>query len=562
MSAESKRSDVAPDAKAPTRETLDEAWQMGCSGRSTLALEVALAVHQASGHPDDSHVRARSAQDIAWYCFQLGKSEMGLDYANEAVVIWRHLAEPACEAQALSIQAWLHMELGQLEEAVALAAEALDLADQCGDLRSRSLAINVTGVIFWMSRQPPLAIDYCGRAVALARAAADRNFECWWLINLGGSQAEAAYMAQESGDRAGFETAIASAIEVTRRAVGLARALDDAWAERLCLANLAEYYNAAEDFVSAEQFLAHYRGIANEDDMRGEGQYLDILGRTLISLRRPEEALVPLQRAHLLATRSGNVETLMFACLYLSRAHEHLGAFEPALDFHKRYHSLHQQFTAERTQRNARLADIRYETKKLRMLLDTEAGRAAEIARSFAVLQQQTTMLTEAANTDPLTGLGNRRRLEAAMDAIDASGEGYMLAVLDVDHFKAINDQFSHLVGDRVLIALGALIKGTLRSPDLAVRFGGEEFVVLMAGVTLAQARKACERIRLTIARHDWSSVAAGLSVTVSIGVALSSEGGVSHEILEIADRNLYRAKQAGRNRVMATARTGGSSDH
>lgn len=547
--------------RASDMQALDRAWQMGCTGRSTLALEIAHGVHSASVQRNDPHVQARSAYEISWYCFQLGKSEMGLDYAEQAVTIWRHLDQPAFEAQALSIQAWLNMELGQLEEAVALAAEALDIADQSGDLRARSLAINVTGVIFWLSRQPPLAIDYCGRAVALAQEARDRSFECWWLINLGGAQSEAAYMALEAGDRAAFDAAIGPAIEVTHRANDLARSLGDTWAERLCLGNLAEYCNAAEDFLSAEQFLARYRDIANEDDLRGEGHYLDILGRTLISLRRYEEALVPLQHAHVLATGSGNVETLMFACLYLSRAHEHLGAFEPALDFHKRYHSLHQQFTAERTQRNARLADIRYETKKLRMLLDTEAGRTAEIARSFAALQQQTTILTEAANTDPLTGLGNRRRLEAAMDAVEASGEGYMLAVLDVDHFKAINDKLSHIVGDRVLIALGALIRGALRAPDLAVRFGGEEFVLLMTGVTVGQAKKTCERIRLTIARHDWSPVASGLSVTVSIGIALSSEGGIPHEILEIADRNLYRAKQAGRNRVVLSPRAGSSSN-
>ncbi len=548
--AESKNSDISANIHA-----LDEAWQLGCSGRSSGALEISLSVHELSLQRGNSPETARSAQDTAWYCFQLGKPEMGLRYVAQAVAIWHDLDQPAFEAQALSIQAWLHLELGQLEEAVALAAEALDIADQSGDPRTRSLAINVTGVIFWMSRQPPLAIDYCGRAVALAREAGDASFECWWLINLGGSHAEAAYLALDAGDRASFDAAMGPAIDVTRSAYALAQSLGDGWAERLCLGNLAEYFNAAEDFIGAEQFLARFRAITSEDDARGEGHYLDILGRTLVSLKRYEEALVPLQHAHALASINGNVETLMFACLYLSKAHEHLRAFEPALDFHKRYHSLHQQFTAERAQRNARLADIRYETKKLRMLLDTEAVRTAEIARSFEALQQQTTLLTEAANTDPLTGLGNRRRLEAVLDAVDAAGEGYALAVLDVDHFKAINDTHSHIIGDRVLIGLGGLIKGSLRGVDLAVRFGGEEFVVLMAGVTCSQAKRACERMRLKVARHDWSAVAAGLTVTVSIGIGVSVEGHDARDILEIADRNLYRAKQGGRNRVIVSPR-------
>lgn len=548
MLAASTKFDAEADIQA-----LDEAWRLGCTGQSSLALNIALSVHDVSVSRDDPFVAARSAQDCAWYSFQLGKAETGLVYAERAALAWHRLGRPALEAQALSIHAWLHLELGHLEEAVALAAEALDIADQSGDLRSRSLAINVTGVIFWQSRQAPLAIDYCGRAVALAQEAGDTNFECWWLINLGGSHSEAAYLALEAGDRASFDAAIGPAIDATRTAYSLAQSLGDGWAERLCLSNLAEYFNAAEDFIGAEQFLARFRLIANADDTRGEGHYLDILGRTLISLKRYEDALVPLQQAHALATRNSNVETLMFACLYLSKAHEELGAFQPALDYHKRYHKLHQQFTAERTQRNARLVDIRYETKKLRALLDNEAGRSAEIARSFEVLQQQATMLTEAANTDPLTGLGNRRRLEAVLDTVDGSGEAYALAILDVDHFKAVNDSYSHIIGDRVLTTLGGLIQMSARGSDLAVRFGGEEFVVLMPGATVAQAKKACERIRLKVARHDWSLVAAGLIVTVSIGIALSCEGSDATTILEIADRNLYRAKQTGRNRVVAS---------
>ncbi|MBP1880251.1 tetratricopeptide repeat-containing diguanylate cyclase [Agrobacterium rubi] len=530
---------------------LDEAWHFACTGLSIQALSIAGSVLASAEQRGDQYLIARSSQQSAWCCFQLGKAELGLDYAEKAVALWRQLEEPAFEAQALSIRAWLHLELGSLESAIEFAAEALNIADQSSDLRSRSLAINVIGVIFWMTRQPSQAIDYCGRAVELAREACDLSFECWWLINLGGAHSEAAYLASETEDRKSTETSMKAAIETTKQAHAIAQSLKDAWAERLCLGNLAEYSNALDEFVIAEEYLAQYRAVPGNDDARSNGHYLDILGRTLISLKRYEEALVPLKQAHALAKENTNIETLMNACLYLSKAHEHLGAFEPALHFYKRYHSLHQQFTAERTQQNARMVEIHYETKKLKTSLDTEAESSAQMARSLAALQQQTNILTEAANTDPLTGLANRRRLEAILNDVDISRSPYALAMLDVDHFKKINDTFSHITGDRVLVQIGSLIKMSIRQQDLAVRFGGEEFVILMPGATMAQAKRACERIRVKIARHDWSRIAGELSVTVSIGLAVSKDAENPEAVLEDADHHLYCAKQSGRNKVV-----------
>ncbi|BCH67426.1 GGDEF domain-containing protein (plasmid) [Agrobacterium vitis] len=529
---------------------LDEAWDLACKGRSVRAFSLANSVLASAEQRGDQGLIAGSSQQCAWYCFQLGETETGLVYVEKAISLWKSLEEPVLEAQALSIGAWLHLELGNLEQAVEFAAEALNIADQSRNLRSRSLAINVIGVIFWMTRQPSLAVDYCSRAVELAREAYDLTFECWWLINLGGAHAEDAYLAQEA-DNQKFETSISSAIDITKQALSLAQSLKDAWAERLCIANLAEYFNAVEAFSAAEMLLERYRDIPGDDYVRGEGHYLVTLGSTLVSLKRYEEALVPLEQAHLLAGENFNLETLMHACLSLSKAHEYLGAFESALDFHKKYHKLHQQFTAERIQQNARMAEIRYETKKLKAMLDTEAERSAEIARSLEALQQQTSVLTEAANTDPLTGLSNRRHLETIISDINTQSASYALAILDVDHFKKINDTFSHIIGDRVLVQIGALVKIVVRETDLAVRFGGEEFVILMTDLTPAHAERVSERLRMTITNFDWSEIADGLNVSVSIGVAMSDDAVDAEAVLQLADRRLYWAKQTGRNRVV-----------
>ncbi|WFS00563.1 GGDEF domain-containing protein [Rhizobium tumorigenes] len=537
-----------PDAE---QMALDEAWALGCTGRCSTALSMSKSILYAAEAAGHQRLIARSCQDSAWYCFQLGEAQDGIEYAQRAAALWKGLGSPAFEAQALSIKAWLNLELGNLEKAIELAAEARNIADLSADLRSRSLAINVIGVIFWMTRQTPMAIYYCGRAVELAREAGDLTFEGWWLINLGGSHAEAAYLAQENGDDAAAAISMNAAIEITRQACELARKLKDIWAERLCLTNLAEYSNGSDNFVAAEAYLAQYREIPGEVDARGRGQYLVNLGRTLVSLEQYEAALIPLRQAYSVARTTNNVETKMLSCLYLSKAHEHVGSYDLALEFHKLYHGLNQQFSAERTRQNARMAEIRYETKKLRTLLDNEVERFAEVARSLEVLQERTHLLAVAADTDALTGLSNRRRLESVFLDMATSQQRYALAMIDIDHFKMVNDAFSHIVGDKVLAQVGALIKSLTREGDLAVRFGGEEFVILLTDTTLLRAKSACQRLRVAIADYDWSQIATGLQVTISIGLAISTDTSEPKTLLQVADGYLYRAKQTGRNRVV-----------
>jgi diguanylate cyclase (GGDEF)-like protein len=122
---------------------------------------------------------------------------------------------------------------------------------------------------------------------------------------------------------------------------------------------------------------------------------------------------------------------------------------------------------------------------------------------------------------------------------------GHTIALIDVDHFKRVNDQHSHQVGDQVLRELAALLRAACRAGDIAARYGGEEFAVLFTDVAEAEALEAAERIRRLVEDFAWATVAAGLNVTVSIGVASGPD------LLALADRRLYQAKDAGRNRVV-----------
>jgi two-component system cell cycle response regulator len=167
----------------------------------------------------------------------------------------------------------------------------------------------------------------------------------------------------------------------------------------------------------------------------------------------------------------------------------------------------------------------------------------------------------ELAVTDQLTGLHNRRymtgQLEALMRRAAHGGEPVSLLVIDIDHFKKINDGFGHDVGDEVLREFAVRLASNVRAIDLPVRYGGEEFVIVMPDTQLIDARRIAERIRLHVAGSPFRVMNGKelLTVTISIGVATSQSGEERPQsLLKRADEAVYEAKSTGRNKVIAHA--------
>ena len=156
--------------------------------------------------------------------------------------------------------------------------------------------------------------------------------------------------------------------------------------------------------------------------------------------------------------------------------------------------------------------------------------------------------LHSAAQTDPLTGLGNRRGLEAAMKTLEAIERPFAMVALDIDFFKRINDLHGHDAGDRVLVGLAGLMRSQARQDDGLFRLGGEEFLMVLPETDAAGAAGIAERLR---AATEGARVLGDEIVTLSAGVAVW-DGGDVESTLKTADQALYRAKQGGRNRVVS----------
>jgi len=192
---------------------------------------------------------------------------------------------------------------------------------------------------------------------------------------------------------------------------------------------------------------------------------------------------------------------------------------------------------------NSRLVD---ELQKANALLHTQLSE----------IQALENELREQAIRDPLTGLFNRRYLQVTLDReiarVHRASQPVGIIIMDIDRFKLINDSHGHKAGDLVLEALGELLKHNIRQEDIACRYGGEEFVVVMPGASLHTAHERAEIIRakidaLQVGYDSWK-----LRITVSVGVAAYPQHGATGEdVLIRADRALYHAKQEGRNRVV-----------
>jgi diguanylate cyclase (GGDEF)-like protein len=166
--------------------------------------------------------------------------------------------------------------------------------------------------------------------------------------------------------------------------------------------------------------------------------------------------------------------------------------------------------------------------------------------------------LESQANTDALTGLLNRRRIMAVIEQeilrARRYGHGLTLCMIDIDHFKAVNDSHGHVAGDRALVAIAGVLSTTLRTTDAIARFGGEEFVLLLTETQPEMARELVERLRVAIAATPLhSDDGKQFSVTISAGIAGHIQGVEDDSIntlLARADQALYKAKSSGRNRV------------
>jgi diguanylate cyclase (GGDEF)-like protein len=190
------------------------------------------------------------------------------------------------------------------------------------------------------------------------------------------------------------------------------------------------------------------------------------------------------------------------------------------------------------------------------LLVSVAASETRErLAESRRKLTDTLDQVQRLASRDELTRALNRRALVAALERersrAERSGTPFCIAMIDLDHFKVVNDSYGHAAGDAVLRAVADTVHDTMRMTDVFGRYGGEEFLLILVGTPPQTALEAVERVRLAVAARDWRSIVPDARVTMSAGIAGFRKGESVEQLLHRADQALYQAKKTGRNRTI-----------
>ncbi|WP_341889226.1 diguanylate cyclase [Variovorax sp. YR752] len=488
--------------------------------------------------------RAGAQYCMARWHYIRGELDIAIGLAADVCTTAADADAPIWLARARTLQARCLNAVGESPSALdltLLAMQGLATAepDSDGLDEARQAATIALGVIHLDLGDLPAAMQWCERAVELARPLQNQAAYGAAVDTVACVHSAMAARARDAGDAALAEQHERIAIARSTEAVQVAHRIGHVDYESSALLNLAESLTLVGEPTQALTLLQDWARQHPELLPRQRSHLHDSLGLIHLAMGHPAEAVPVFESA--LAINDDRVHRATIT-EHLSTALERCGRWQEALVRHKEFHALHAQVSAERAQRNARVAALHLDAEQ-------ERARARVLTTSNDQLRRRAEDLQRMTVEDPLTGLANRRHIDALLSGPQ---DGHWLAIVDVDHFKHINDNHSHAVGDAVLRVLGAILRDNCRPTDTAGRLGGEEFIVLYRGEPPA-GLPAAERLRQRVAAHDWSAVAPGLQVTVSIGLAHATEAADGAAMLALADRRLYAAKGSGRNRVVGS---------
>jgi diguanylate cyclase (GGDEF)-like protein len=441
------------------------------------------------------------------------------DYARaipamiETVAIRREVGESAALALSLSTLSAFYGERGDYAAALPCLEESRTLSQSVGDLHGEMLALCNQGMLHLACDELPLAV----RAFRACIERSDRRDDADLLA---GVFTNLANTLCRLGD---LEKALDAARDALKHAhrVGSAFRLTDAWMTIGTVHARSGKRQAAETAFCRALTAARGEGAAPllAPLLHAIGGFQAEIGDTAGARARLEEglevAVASQQKAEICALHAA-----------LSTVCEADGDLAAALHHARAHHTAHRA--------------LQTESARHQLLAQSARLEVAQVQAQVRTLKRQTL-------EDPLTGLFNRRYLDAHLAG---TARPLVVALVDLDGFKAINDRLGHRIGDQVLRTVAEILRRHCRPEDTVVRYGGEEFLLVLE-LPIAPARVICRRVRAAIAAYAWHRIADGLTVTVSIGVASGTSSGLPTLLVD-ADQRMYRAKRAGKNRVVS----------
>jgi diguanylate cyclase (GGDEF)-like protein len=512
------------------------------------AESLATSLSRAAPRAEAMYLKGRCAEHLLDYPRALAM------YAD-AMIAFEAVDDMHGIAKVLRALGFLHDALGDFATALDHLFRALALDERVGDDGSRAATLRTIGVVHSKSGDIATGLDYYRQSLALADVDKQPVERAKTLNNLG------------------INLKNLGRIEESMRALTEARDIFERLGLHLnkagALTNLGLSQERAGQVEVAEATLREALELSQKTGYGyGVADARIALGRLCSRQQRHDEGRALLEGALALCRRH-NLRQLAAQCHEaLADHHESRGDYAAALTHYRHFHKVEREVLSESAGNKVRALQIHHEVEAARREAEMMRERQDALARANAELEALNASLTEAnvvrislvdqlerqTYEDALTGLANRRRLDLRLTEsfalVQRHGRPLAVAVADLDHFKRVNDEHSHAVGDSVLKALAHLLQGQVRQTDLVARYGGEEFVLVLSETDADAAFVVCEKVRSAVEEYPWSSIAPDLALTVSIGYCADTALQSAERMLAAADAELYAAKAAGRNRV------------
>ncbi|MFC4068874.1 GGDEF domain-containing protein [Actinoplanes subglobosus] len=531
---------------------LEEAERKRLAGDYRAGCELARAAADMAASAGDDAGEAAALRSLANQLMRLGGQEEAIAACRKAAVMLEGLGDTVGLCEVYTLQAIPLLELGMHDEALGVLAQARDIAQSLGDRDLLYWVHNRTGVVHGTMGDRELSSEYLMLALSMADGM-DAEARFCILNNVSDNAVYEVARLRGRGETVAAGTVLAGALGYVAEALHLAREARHPFREAISLDNFGMLLALDGDLDGAAALIEESRLIAVRSGYRTlESGALQHQARVRLMRGDHAEAieglLLALDRAH----QAGEKPMAMEIFRELSEAYELIGDHVAALahykDFHDLERELHNQVAAARARMAAHhfeLDNVRLEAENARLEAELHRARSAELAADNLLWQRQAT-------EDALTGLPNRRSADERLPKLVAAGGPVCVAVADVDLFKQVNDRYGHFIGDEVLRRIASILFDRIGETDLVARFGGEEFLIALHGSGIEDARARCELLRAGVAAYPWETIEPGLAVTISLGLAETAGPASLTETLSVADRRLYEAKRAGRNRVQA----------
>ncbi len=510
-------------------------------------------------------VATELADDVAHAeaLFQQGRcAELLLDHGPALELYGRALAgfeaagSELATARTLRAIGIIHDALGDFSQALDFQLRALEIDERIGNTATRAATLRMIGLVCSKTGDHETGLDFYRQSLALCTHENDALERGKTLNNIG-------INLKNLGLFQDAHTALAQAQQ-------LFATLGMPLLQCAALNNIGLVQEKLGDLTGAECTLREALVLSESVDyLPGIGHAHMALGRMLAKQARHDEARTRLLAALEICERHGIKLTLYECHEALSDLHERMGDPAAALYHFRRFHQIEHEVQLESASNKLRAFAVQYQVAAAKRDAEVQKERQAVLTRANVELDALNVSLTEAnlqktmlldqlerqTFEDALTGLANRRRLDQRLaDEFSLArrhGRPLAVAIADLDEFKKVNDRFSHAVGDAALRTLAKLLSSQVRHTDLVARFGGEEFVLVLVQTDAEAACRVCEKLRSVVENFDWTTIHPGLALTLSIGMCADTLLPGHERMLALADRNLYLAKEAGRNRVV-----------